>query len=216
MLVREPEVDPNTGEEIGDRPTVYFHFDKAETNDFEVFVKAESERLTRLRSFDWSKDLIETGLGFLVKAFFANGVEQLLWHITTIEALFGEDSGGITERLAQRVSRVLGSTEAERTEVRKSFRELYKTRSELVHGTSTPSDAQAGHLRTARQFARSVMLWFVRWIDEIVSKAAGDVARFPKRRDLLRFLDLEANSRSHIKWLTESMPSDFPRVPSWL
>jgi Apea-like HEPN len=216
MLAREPENDPDTGEEIGDRPTIHFHFDQAETNNFELFAKVESERLTRLRSLKWSNDLIETGLGFLVKAFFANGVEQLLWHITTIEALFGEDSGGITERLAQRVSRVLGGTEAERKEIRKSFRELYDTRSELVHGTSTPNDVQAGHLRTARQFARSVMLWFVRWIDEIVSTAAGDPARHPKRRDLLRFLDLETDSRNHIKWLAESMPPDFPRVLSWL
>ncbi|MGO9265185.1 MAG: hypothetical protein ACLP1Y_07275 [Candidatus Acidiferrales bacterium] len=216
MLAREPEVDPDTGEEIGDRPTIHFHFDKAETNDFEVFVKAESERLTRLRSFEWSKELIEAGLGFLVKAFFASGVEQLLWHITTIEALFGEDSGGITERLAQRVSRILGGTEAERKEIRKSFRDLYDTRSELVHGTSTPSDVQAGHLRTARQFARSVMLWFVRWIDEIVSKTDGDLAQLPKRRDLLRFLDLEADGRNHIKWLAESMPPNFPRVLTWL
>jgi hypothetical protein len=216
MLAREPEVDPDTGEETGDRPTIHFHFDDAETKQFEMFVKAESERLTRLRDFEWSKDLIEAGLGFLVKAFFASGVEQLLWHITTIEALFGEDSGGITERLAQRVSRILGSTESERKQIRRSFKELYDTRSELVHGTSTPSDVEASHLRTARQFARSVMLWFVRWIDEIVSKAAGDLARLPKRRDLLRFLDLEADSRSHVKWLAESMPPNFPRVLSWL
>lgn len=131
-LERESEFDSDTGEEIGDRPEIHFHLNKAETIAFEAFIKAESERLTRLRSCKWSNDLIQVGLGFLVKAFFTNGVEQLLWHITTIEALFGEDSGGITERLAQRLSRVLGGTQAERKEIRKSFRELYDTRSELV------------------------------------------------------------------------------------
>jgi hypothetical protein len=60
------------------------------------------------------------------------------------------------------------------------------------------------------------MLWLVRWIDETALKAAGDPARLPKRRDLLHFLDLEAGGRNHIKWLAESMPSDFPRVLSWL
>jgi hypothetical protein len=172
-----------------------------------------------LRNVKWSNDLnnlIEVGLGFLAKAFFTNGVEQLLWHITTIEALFGENSGGITERLARRVSRVLGNTEVKRTEIRKSFRGLYETRSKLVHGTSTPNVVQAGHLRTARQFARSLMLWFVRWLDEIALRADGDPARLPKRRDLLQFLDLESDSRSHIKWLAESMPSEFPRVSDWL
>jgi hypothetical protein len=216
ILDREPDFDADTGEEIGDRPTIHFHLDESETSRFEVFVKAESKRLDRLRSLAWSKELIEVALGFLVKAFFANGVEQLLWHITTIEALFGEDGGDVTERLAQRVSIVLGGTEAERKDIRKRFRDLYNTRSELVHGTPTPREVQTRDLRTAREFARFVTLWFVRWIDEIFSKVAGDPTHLPKKRDLLRFLDLKPDSRRHIKWLAESMPPDFPRVINWL
>jgi hypothetical protein len=104
---------------------------------------------------------------------------------------------------------VVGGTEAERKVIRKSFKELYRTRSKLVHGESTPNDLQASHSRIAWQFPQSLTRWFVRWLDEIVLKANGDSACLPKRRDLLHFLDLESDSRSHIKWLAESMPPSF-------
>ena len=128
----------------------------------------------------------------------------------------GENATGLTERLAQRVSRVLGGTPSEDKEIRRRFKDLYKIRSRLVHGDQVPKYVQADQLRNAREFARLIMLWFLRWLDEVVSKAAGDPGRLSERRDLLHFLDLEATSRNHIKWLAESMPPDFPRVLSRL
>src|SRR6266404_5622976 len=116
VLDREPAYDSQTGEEDPLRtwPAVRFHLDEAETHAFRRFVQREEKRLSRLNQVEWSTALSEVGLGFLVKAFFAGGVEQLLWHLTTIEAVLGEDREGVTERLAQRLSRVLGATEGER------------------------------------------------------------------------------------------------------
>ncbi len=50
----------------------------------------------------------------LVKAFFAEGLEQLLWHITAIDALLGEDASGLKEKLARRTASILGKTEDEK------------------------------------------------------------------------------------------------------
>lgn len=56
-----------------------------------------------------------------------------------LEAALGEEneSGGITERLADRCAFLLGSIPAQRSSIRSDVREIYKLRSKLVHGAAT-------------------------------------------------------------------------------
>jgi len=51
------------------------------------------------------------------------------------EALLGEEGGdnGMTERLADRYSYLLGKTSSQRKKLRSQFRTIYKRRSEIVH-----------------------------------------------------------------------------------
>jgi hypothetical protein len=121
------------------------------------------ERTTALfEDLDFSERewrFLDIGIGYLTKAFFADGLEQLLWHITAFEALFGESNRGVTERLARRLAAILGGSEEQRKDVKKRFEQLYRIRSKLVHGAPL-EDAYVGHLREARSFARQACFGF--------------------------------------------------------
>jgi hypothetical protein len=87
VLDTEPDFDPDTREEIGERPAIWFWFTDAKLGEFEEFVRREGSRLHHALVTEWSRPLIEVASGFFAKAFMSDGLEQLLWHITTIEAL---------------------------------------------------------------------------------------------------------------------------------
>lgn len=88
----------------------------------------------RLRAAKTQWHFLEISLLFLRKAFFSKGLQQLLWHITVLESLFGEKKEGLTKLLRNRTSLALGRSEKERKEIRKSFDKIYDLRSRLVHG----------------------------------------------------------------------------------
>jgi hypothetical protein len=178
------------GEEIWGRQ-VHISLGKQETESLRTFVKRTHENLQKLdfEKFEWR--FFETALNFFVKAFFADGLEQLLWHITTIEALLGEDSAGLTEKLARRVAAICGKTK-EKAILRKKFKKLYTFRSNLVHGNEFKKDVYWGHLREARDFARQTLVWFLEFlvmIQDGISQSRGNIKE-PKRNLLLNLLDL--------------------------
>jgi len=83
--------DDQTGQELGERPQVLIRLDGKETESFRLFVSQCRDLLTLLRSDvgnPWY--FFEIALRNLTKAFFAEDLDQLLWHITAIEALVGE------------------------------------------------------------------------------------------------------------------------------
>ena len=83
------------------------------------------------------------------------GLGQLLWHITTLEALLGEPRE-VTATLAKRVALITEQTNKARGEVRKQVQELYDFRSSIVHGKTTlrTNRIHEGHLRKARNLSR--------------------------------------------------------------
>ena len=115
-------------------PAVHISLDKQETESFIEFVKRTNENLQKLDFEKSGWHFFEIALNMFVKAFFAEGLEQLLWHITTIEALLGEDATGLTEKLARRIAAICGKTKKEKDNLRKKFKKLYTFRSDLVHG----------------------------------------------------------------------------------
>ena len=215
-LVRLPVVD-SSGKEIGDRPEVAMRLTAGETATFESFVRGMLGLLAQLgdHSADWP--FLARALGYLLKAFSAVGAEQLLWHITTLEALVGDDAGpGLNERMANRIAFILASTRKRKRVIRDRFKEVYNLRSRLVHGDSFHK-AYAGHLRSARHLARRVVLWFVHLLSELGNQlpdgeAPGSLAT---REDLIALLDLKQSARARIRRLIDIVPADFPHVPEW-
>ena len=129
-------------------------------------------------------------MSFLVKGFFSKGLEQLLWHITALEALFGEDRPGLTQLMARRVALVLGETETQKKEISNHFEELYKLRSRLVHGSELKSEVWEGQLKVARDLTRRSLLWFLSFLVEFskVGKCLPPEI-LAERKELLAVID---------------------------
>jgi hypothetical protein len=202
-------------------------------NDYYIFI--DDLKITGLRTFvdeinlllrrldvtaaEWN--FLHVALLFFRKAFFTPGLQQLLGHITVIEALLGEKKEGLTTRLAKRLGLILGNSEKERREVKKSFDEIYDLRSTFVHGNEKLLDqmAKENHLHSARKLARQTLVWFLHYLNHVIDKTSiskqGEIG-LPAREDLLNGLDIEVGSRERIKHLLGILPADFPRTPGWL
>jgi len=131
-VIEEEARDRGAGEETDtDKPVIWTHLDAQETNGCEAFVRAIANQVSLLapqsQSVAWK--FFERAGSYLLKGFFADGLEQLLWHITTVDALLGEDAPGATKRLPRRVAAILGTTPVEK------------------------------HLRETREIARAVLVW---------------------------------------------------------
>lgn len=153
----------------------------------------------------------------MVKGFFSKGLEQLLWrHITVLDALFGEDTPGITKRLAHRTAAVLARSEEERRKTIKTFRQLYEFRSRLVHGDKFGDQVWEAHLRVARDMARRSLLWFINLANKFPLKSHNATDRtIPTREELLTLVDISPDRISLLTKAIRSMPSTFPVVATW-
>lgn len=145
-LWKEMEFD-QTGNEIGEYPVILISLNEQETESLITFVKRTHEILQKLDFEKYEWHFFEIALDMFVKAFFADGLEQLLWHITAIEALLGERGRGLKEKLARRTASILGRTDRERNGFYERFRKLYVFRSDLVHGNQFKEDVYSEHLR---------------------------------------------------------------------
>lgn len=119
----------------------------------------------RIRSAMKSSLLARPVSHFLTRAFYADGIDELLAHITAIEAALalprdhdrrsrpklanGTDAGS-THRLAVRIGNLLQSEAAG-----DEFRALYRARSDFLHGAAM-QDIPAAQRRGARQLAQRV------------------------------------------------------------
>lgn len=217
-LETEPFLDPQTGEEIGEVSVTYIHLNKNKTDAFKAFIQCTGSLLASLRAKQNGWQFLEVALGNFIKAFFAEGLEQMLWHITTLEAVLGEKGEGVTERLAQRIASILGRSEEERKAIRKQFKELYAFRCDLVHGNPFQKQTYIGHLRDARNLARRTLLWFLHYLGNIQAGIPGNqrAEGVPTREDILTLLDLDQNSRARLGWLIDTLPVGFPSVSEWV
>ena len=148
-LTSEPIFDPQTGEKVGEIPELMSVLGTGQTEDFKTFIQHTGTLLSALRvqPSDWQ--FLENALNYFVKAFFTTNLEQLLWHITTLEALLG-DKESSTALLAKRIATILGKTNDERKTITKEFKALYDLRSALVHGRSIDGQLYQKHLDKTR------------------------------------------------------------------
>ena len=191
---------PITGEEFKAHH-ILFDLNESRAAAFEQCIQRADECLghlekkdcyTNLPSLDTHWPFLKVAIDNLIKALFADGLEQLLWHITALEALLGERGPGVTASLARRSAAILSTTERERKECREKFRELYDLRSALVHGRQFKEDVHRIQLLEARMMVLRVTIWFVRNLGEIAVRIneGSWKSNVPTQKDFLNLLDL--------------------------
>lgn len=194
------------------RPQRGLYFDSKMEQDFTLFVQNTNNVLVRLKSQkEWP--FLDIALNHLVKAFFSEGLEQLLWHMTVLESLVG-DKWNVTSSLKRRVSKILGKTKAEKEAISKKVAELYGFRSDLVHGNPLDKPVYLLHLREARDLARQILLWFLSYLDFVQIQLSGN-QQMPDRKVLLQLVDMDMNTRQVIKGIINKLPSNFPHLSAW-
>jgi hypothetical protein len=230
-MLRAPEPAPDikemardsyfdaAGEEGGDSPSVAFYFDEAGTKKFEEDLREFDARLRLIDRHQPEWRFVYTSLGFLTKAFRTNGLEQLLWHVTAIEAVLGQKlETGLTSTLKRRIAEVFGRSADEKKSLKKRFDNLYAFRSDLVHGNAELSDKEImkGHLAESRDFARGVVAWATGFLAYVAKNYPKETQPIPSREDLLLILDMETRTRSSVATLLQSLPPGFPPMENWL
>lgn len=205
------------GEELGEEPQIYIHIEKDELQKLKFIVK-ESLRFLEdidLKQCNW--EFLDIAMGYLAKAFFAEGLDQLLWHIIILEALFGEKNE-VMETIRRRVSNIFGKTESERKSIRKTINDLYDFRSDLVHGNIFNKQVFKRHLSEARSYARKSLLWFLAYLSNIqqnLTQKQNYSKDYPRRKELLMLLDFNKEALERIHYLIEKLPMNFPNINIW-
>lgn len=216
ILKTDPESDPEDGIRI---PSIRIRLDRTETNRFKDFIQSNRQIFDRLTLDTGKWEFMGTALGYYTKAFFAPpGIEQLLWDIAAMEALLGEKGAGVTRRLADRISAILGKTPEQRRAISERFAELYSIRNALVHGTQFKKQTLASHLLAAHKFSRQAILWFLKALNTVRSSnlVLNDDKYFPTREHVLTLIEFDYNDRLHIHRLIDTLPKEFPFVQEWL
>jgi len=188
------------------------------TEVFRNFIQHICKIMDRLDFENKNLKYINTALGMLTKAFFADGLDQLLWHITSIDALFGERGEDITEKLGRRIAAIMGKTKKEKKDLKSRFKALYNFRSALVHGNKFGKEIYWSHLREARDFARKSLVWFLNFLAAIHHDGSiyKDGFEYPNRKVILTLLDMDEKERTQLKSTLKTLPLDFPYKGRWL
>lgn len=209
-------MEENT-DEVGDvheAPATAFIFDEEETLAYRSTMSLIAEHIAHIGGIDkWP--FLDVACSYLAKGFFSEKTEQLLAHITSIEASVGQKGSGVNKRLRHRLAGLLGQTDAERKSIRERFAELYRIRSDLVHGNLIDPKVLNSHLNEARGFARRAAMWWINCLAHLIRTVA--VAHSPQevRADVLAIIDAGLNTTQRRSKLLASLPSSFPAVPTW-
>ena len=211
--------DPYTGEEYEGHFGV-FNLNESRVATFEQCIKRADECLghLRLETDNTRWPFLKVAIGNLIKAFFTDGLEQLLWHITALDALLGEKHS-TREPMARRSAALLGTTKGQKEEIREQFEKLYRLRCDLVHGNQFKKDIHRKQLFEARMIVLQVMIQFVHYLGKIaaeIEKGAwkGDI---PDREDFLILLDRRIGNaeQNRLQGILKHLPKAFPSAPDW-
>jgi len=191
----------STGMEIGEEPQVWIEMEEDISDKFIAFVKRIHDLLNIVCEVSNKEDgkyrFIERASGYLVKAFTSEtNLEQLIWHIAVLEALFGQTQA-TKSNIAKAVKTLFG------TEKEGKFKELYQIRSDYIHGNEIKNEIFFTHPREARILSRKSLNWFLKLLEIVSSKC------FPNRNEILALIN-NRESLEHLKILIELLPPDFP------
>jgi len=210
VLSRIEDIDMQTGKTV-ERPNFQVDWDASKAEEFEQFLARALRALDEARPHKHQWVFVDVALRFLGRAFTSEGIESLLWDMTAIDALLGEDKPGTKARLSRRVGKMLGPRQ--KTE----FEALYEIRSDLVHGNAEfKHKVLVRHLGAARELARLAMLWMLNYL-----AAAADATKplncpVPDRKDLLAILDGDTSALKKHGAVADALPKSFPSVKAWL
>lgn len=161
-LTFEPTIyHGHEGEEIEDEQPSILQLDEDDLQGLaqdlaETWRKLETARIT---------DLFQTPIEhFMVRAFASSGIDELLAHMTVLEASLGEEADhdrkqrpksqrdlSATERMARKVANILHDPSAAQV-----YRELFRVRSLFVHGRAGLAAISTDQRISARRLARRV------------------------------------------------------------
>ena len=219
-------VDPDTEEEYKGH-FVVFDLNESRVVAFERCIKRADECLGNLEKKHRDSDstyrdthwpFLKVAIGNLIKAFFTEDLEQLLWHITALEALLGEERG-IRKSIAKRSAAILGTTKTERKGLKKQFEDLYDLRCALVHGRQFKEDVHRKQLFEARMMAMRVTIWFVHYLGEMAARIKEESwqGEVPDREDLVILLDRRSRNadQKRLQAILNDLPTGFPAAPDW-
>ncbi len=213
--------DPDTGEEYNAHHVI-FDLNESRVAAFEQCVQRADECLQHLETDDTRWPYLKVAIDNLIKAFFTEELEQLLWHITALEALLGERGPGVTASIARRSAAILGATEKERKEWKKRFagnNGLYDLRSALVHGRQFKEDVHRKQLFEARMMAMRVTIRFVHYLGEMAARIKEESwqGEVPDREDLVILLDRRSRNadQKRLQAILNDLPTGFPAAPDW-
>ena len=216
-------VDLDTDEEYKGH-VVVFDLNGSRVVAFEQCIKRADECLGHLEKKDCDTDptyrdtywpFLKVALGNVIKAFFTDGLEQLLWHITALEALLGAERG-IRKSIAKRSAAIVGTTKKERKRLKEQFEDLYDLRCDLVHGNQFKKDIHRKQLFEARMIVLQVVIWFVHYLGRtaaMIESVSSD--EIPDREDFLTLLDQSNADQKRLQVVRKNLPNGFPTAPDW-
>ena len=190
------------GQEVGEEPGRLIDLTAEDTVRFEVFIRKVTVQLQKIRSMGELWEFVDHGLNYLLKGFFSDGLDQLIWHIVALEAfLGGKDSDiSLTEQLSKRVAAIYSGDSGRSEAASKEFKDLYKIRCALVHGRPFKAEVDSDHLWRARKLARTVAIRIVDILSQLAEEAEkGRLTRIPKREEILSMPDAEG-VRARLGW----------------
>jgi len=129
-------------------------------------------------------------LEYLVKAIltdpYHSPAEQLLWHVTALEALLGRrEDEQLVCSMARRLGWLLGANARdERKRISYNFRKLYEVRSDLVHGNPW-KDYSTLYLYLARNLARRACLRYA----QLAASCTREETSLPNREQIIAALN---------------------------
>ncbi len=167
---------------------IWFCLDEKATIELERCVREDFGVINKLLQEEtWN--FFKIALDYLLKAFltdpYQSSAEQLLWHAVAIEALLGKTNDKeLTDSLAKRLGRLLGHNTCEKERIKHNFKELYKIRSDLVHGNPW-KDSSTLYLYLARNLARRACLRYT----ELAASRIQKGMPLPDREQIIAALD---------------------------
>lgn len=219
LLPKEDYFDESIQDVCLRRPS-FIYLDNEKTNKFKEFIAHINNLLLSIRTEQNNWQFFDIAINFFIKAFFSNGIDQLLWHITSIESLLGQVDKS-TDNIANRMALILGRNDKEKIIIKNKFKGkkgLYDFRCRLVHGKTFKEKAYINHLWEARSLSRRIILWFIHYLSRIQDQVIQqkDAEKIPTREDILLLIDLDLSTRNRMKRLLINLPETFPFMEEWI
>jgi hypothetical protein len=223
LLMDTRVYDFPTGEQIEDEcRAIWINLDENETLRFKVFMGHLEGLFAVLKPKQYGWEFLERALTYFMKASRSTGLEQLLWHIVTMEVLLGETKAtkNPNAQFKQRINKILRNKSIKKNgEKTTPIEELCKFRNDLIHGKRFNDDdpVLVSHLTAAWDLARKTLLWFLHYLCavQVGMSLSQECATAPSRDQLLKLLDRDNHAHQTLRWLKDRLPPEFPHVREW-